>query len=312
MSLRKRTLLNLLSVYLLLALLTACLPQDEAQQEQAQDAAQAEATPAEDATPAEAVADVQPREITQPPRIDDDPLRVCMLGFNLPLSQEEPDKQNLRGLYYDIASALAQKMGKELSVHYVMHAFYSRPARHGLLMGNCALQIGLPRGDRDYTMGRKVGLTEAFTTVGYAIVLPKGKQVNSLRDLAGMTVAIQPGSPPQEILNGFEKIETVLIKDPDPVFDLIESGEIDAAFVWGPSVGYLNKYQYDGKFDIVATDMQFPVAIGMLAEQMGAKHELDAHLQALQPLIKKLRETYGLPKGPQVKVKQHLPYDMEG
>lgn len=310
MSLRLRTLLTLLSIHLLLALLTACLPQEDAKQADAPP--QADTKPAQEAPSAEPVADVQPSQTTQPPQIDGNPLQVCMLGFNLPLSQEEPDAQGLQGMYYDLAQAMAEKMGKELSVHYVMHAFYSRPARHGLLMGNCALQIGLPRGDRDYTMGRKVGLTKAFTTVGYAIVLPQGKTATELADLKGMTVAIQPGSPAQEILNDYEGVETVLIKDPDPVFGLIESGEIDAAFVWGPSVGYLNKYQHDGKFNIVATDMQFPVAIGMLAEQMDAKADLDQLLKDLQPTIDQLRETYGLPSGPQVKVKQRLLYGVEG
>lgn len=310
MSLRKRTVLSLLSITLLLCLFTACLPQ-----EKKGDQAPAKTSAQSEATPTEPVADVkreETRATTRPPQIDGDPLQVCVLGYNMPLSQEAPDAQGLRGMYHDLAQALADKMGKKLSIHYVMHAFYSRPARHGLLMGNCALQIGLPRGDRDYTMGRKVGLTEAFTTVGYAIVLPQGKTVTELADLKGMTVAIQPGSPAQEILNDYEGVETVLIKDPDPVFGLIESGEIDAAFVWGPSVGYLNKYQYDGKFNIVATDMQFPVGIGMLAEQMEAKADLDQMLKELQPTIAKLRETYGLPSGPQVKVKQRLLYGMEG
>jgi len=291
--------LKLLSSTFLLSLLVACLPQEKA--DGAKPAAQAEATPAEP------VAAVKTHQAEPSPQVSDDPLRMCVLAYNLPFSQEEPDENGLRGIYHDMAKALGQKMGKSVEMHYVLQAFYTRPVRHGLMLGNCALQIGLPRMEGDYMMGRRVGLTQSFMTVGYAFVVPRGVDIRSLDDLKGMTVAVQPGAPPQEALNDYPGVKTVLVKDPDPVFDMIEKGEIDAAFVWGPTVGYLNRYQYDGKYQIIDTDIQFPVAIAMMADQMEQKPKLDQHLEEMAPRVAELREKYGFPSGNQVKVKQRLP-----
>ena len=64
----------------------------------------------------------------------------------MPLSHLQPDEiSGFQGLYLDLASLLAEKMGKKMEPYFPMDAFYKRPVRAGLLAGHCEAQIGLPR-----------------------------------------------------------------------------------------------------------------------------------------------------------------------
>ena len=65
---------------------------------------------------------------------ESDVFRVCVISHDMPLSNQDSDKSSgLRGLYIDLAEAMAKELGKSLEVHFTMVAFYKRPVRAGLL-----------------------------------------------------------------------------------------------------------------------------------------------------------------------------------
>ena len=161
--------------------------------------------------------------------------RVCVFSDFMPLSNRHPDEiSGFQGLYLDLASLLAEKMGKRMEPCFPMDAFYKRPVRAGLLAGHCDAQFGLPRDRGDWYIRGSVLLSKPFTAIGYSVVVGRSVPVRSLDDLKGRTVGVQAGSPPQFALSEIEGLEMRTFLFPEQVMESLHDAEIDAAFVWGP------------------------------------------------------------------------------
>ncbi len=130
-----------------------------------------------------------------------DVFRICVLVKDMPLSHQGPDEYSQRlGLYIDLAEAMAGAAGKELEVFYATVAFYKRPVQSSLLEKRCDAYFGLPREESDWFIPRRVRLTKAFMSIGYGVVVPRSETIQTLEDLRGKTVGVQPGSPPAIVL----------------------------------------------------------------------------------------------------------------
>ena len=197
-----------------------------------------------------------------------DVFRICVLVKDMPLSHRGPDEYSQRlGLYIDLAEAMASAAGKELEVFYAIVAFYKRPVQSSLLENRCDAYFGLPREESDWFIPRRVRLTKAFMSIGYGVVVPRSETIQTLEDLRGKTVGVQPGSPPAISLAQLDGVETRIFLDPEPALEALDRGEIDAAFVWGPRAGYYNKYVYEGAYRVLPTALRWPVAIGVRASR---------------------------------------------
>ena len=77
----------------------------------------------------------------------------------------------------------------------------------------------------------------------------------------------------------------------------LAAGDADAAFVWGPSAGYINHATLQDRFKLVAVhtpQMQFPAAIGLAGKQTALRDEIDAVLPALGQRIQALSAKYAV------------------
>jgi polar amino acid transport system substrate-binding protein len=233
-----------------------------------------------------------------------EPCSVCAIGLSFPLSNEKLDTvSKLQGIYNDIAAEIAKKQGKTLDMHYIMQAYFSRPVRYGLLANKCNAQMGLPIGDNPkWYMPKKVLLSKGFMKIGYAIVVPMSMDIKSLEDLKGKTVAVQGGSPPQMAISVVGGIESTYFLDAEPAMKALADGKVQAAFIWGPTAGYMNKYHYDNKYKVIPTDFVWHVGIGFRAEDEALRDSFNKIIDEITPNIQALEEKYGFPKGEIVKM----------
>ena len=229
----------------------------------------------------------------------DGTLRACVLSHDMPLSTERPDKYSGKtGLYLDLANAMAQRQNANLQSHFAVTAFYKRPVREGLLANKCDAYFGLPRTNGPWFIPNKVALTKSFTSIGYALALPTGETVSGLADLKGKTVAVQGGSPGAIAVSYVDGINTMTYRYATPALEALEAGEVDAALVWGPKAGYYVKHISPGAFDVHATTLEWPVAIGVRAEDRGAMIPvLESLIDQTEATVAELRAEYGIPNG---------------
>ena len=246
-------------------------------------------------------------------RDGEDLFRVCVFSDLMPLSGEQPDEiSGFQGLYLDLAGLLAEKMGKRMEPYFPMDAFYKRPVRAGLLAGHCEAHLGLPRDQGDWYIRGSVLLTRPFTSIGYSVVVDRSQPVETLENLQGRVVGVQAGSPPQFALSEMEGLETRTFLSPEQAMEALHLDQIDAAFVWGPAAGYLNKFVYENRFRVVPSGFSWPVAIGVRADNTLLKERLDSLIDDLGDDIRQLRARYGLPYGEPIPVNQPGKVVVEG
>ncbi|MGY4827754.1 c-type cytochrome [Sphaerotilaceae bacterium SBD11-9] len=229
------------------------------------------------------------------------PLRLCADPANLPFSSNAPEaaQQGTPGLYVEVAQAVAQALGRPLETVWSLSYFGKRNLRNTLLAGQCDLAVGLPAVS-DF-MGPRVVFTRPILTLGYALVVAKDRPIGGIDDLRGLRVAVQFNSPPQGLLAARSDIISITAMDPEEAMRKLAAGEADAAFVWGPSAGYINHSALQDRFKLVAIEapqMQFPAAIGVARKQAALRDEIDATLPALAPTIQALSAKYAVAMGP--------------
>jgi ABC-type amino acid transport substrate-binding protein len=245
-------------------------------------------------------------DISEQQAAEEDTFCACVLNYNMPLSTQEADELSAsQGIYVEIAGEMARRMGKKLELYTDMSYFYGRPVRQGLLSDKCDAQFGLPRTEGDWFIPRKVALTQPLFSVNYALAVPRGQKVQKLSDLTGKTISMLKGSPPQAALVE-EDVSLMAFNLAEHAMDALHKGEADAALVWGPSAGYLNKHLYQNAYDVHPTDYNWDVAIGVKAEDIPLRDEMNRMLPELQPFIQNLLQKYGMPDG------QVLPIKVKG
>lgn len=229
------------------------------------------------------------------------PLRLCADPANLPFSTNTPEaaRQGSPGLYVEIGQALAQALGRPLETVWSLSYFGKRNLRTTLLAGQCDLAVGLPAGN-DF-MGPRLIFTRPILNLGYALVVAKDRSVGRIDDLAGLRVAVQFNSPPQSLLATRSDITSITAMDPEEAMRKLAAGEADAAFVWGPSAGYINHTALQDRFKLVAVDapqMQFAAAIGLDRKQTTLRDEIDRVLPSLATRIQALSAKYAVAMEP--------------
>lgn len=228
------------------------------------------------------------------------PLKACADPDNLPFSSSAG---NPKGFYLDLADHLASALGRTPEPVWHPTYFGKRAVRSTLLARACDLYIGLPA-DGDF-MGQQVVMSKPFAVFRYALVLPVGLRVQGLADLRGGRVAVQFSSPPQSLLTTVEGIQTVTVLSPEEGMRALAEGRADAAYLWGPSAGYLNKYTYAGRYQVVPTEgqaMSWHVAIGFRRADGALRERIERELDTLGPWLGEIEAKYGFPSGAPVRL----------
>ncbi len=221
------------------------------------------------------------------------PLRLCADPDNLPFSSDKADNP---GIYREIGAAIAQELGRPLTEVWYRTNFGKRATRVTLLAKQCDLSIGLPA-DSDF-MGPAVIFSRPFMQAGYALVVKKPATMSSLSDMNGKAIAVQFASTPQNFLATNDNVKMVTQLSPEDGVKAVANGEADAAFVWAPTAGYLNKTLYSDSFTIIPINghgMQWPVAVAFAKRNGALRDEVNGALDRIAGKIADLKEKYGFP-----------------
>lgn len=221
------------------------------------------------------------------------PLRFCMDPDNPPFSSSKGDAP---GLYVELGRHIAAALGRDFAPVWTLSYFGKRSVRTTLLEHECDAYIGLPE-TTDF-MGPRVAISQPVVQLGWVMVTAKSRPVASLTDLKGMRVAVQFASPPQSLLAEHDDIISVTVLEPAEAMKALASGTVDAAFIWGPSAGYINKTSLGSAYKVQPVegrDMQWEAAIGFAKEQSALRDEVNGVIASSADTIAALKEKYGFP-----------------
>jgi quinoprotein dehydrogenase-associated probable ABC transporter substrate-binding protein len=235
--------------------------------------------------------------------VDRSAFRVCADPANKPLSAEDGS-----GFENRIAELVAGKLG--VPVQYTWFPQVTGFVRQTLQAGKCDVVMGYAQGDE------LVLNTNHYYTSTHVIIVRKDSDladVDTIADprLKGRKIGVVAGSPPATHV-----ARLGLMKDAKP-YDLmtdrrvedpagemladVESGEIDAALLWGPIGGPLVK---QGHPDLVATPLLkeqgpprlvFRITMGVRAGEDTWKRDLNSQIRRNQDEIDAILRDAGVP-----------------
>ena len=226
------------------------------------------------------------------------PLRFCADPTNLPFSSEDPGQP---GVYREIGEAIGRALGRPVSYEWYRTYFGGRAVRTTMLAKKCDATIGLPQSE-DF-MGPKVIFSKALFNVGYAIVAPEGSHFGGVEDLKGKRIAVQFETEPQNIVAPRSDMTAVTVMSPEEGMKALADGRADAAFLWAPSAGFLNKTAYQGRFTMTPVEgprLTFPAAIGFAKTSSELRDSVDAVLPEVSKQFPALLAKYGMGREPVV------------
>jgi polar amino acid transport system substrate-binding protein len=221
------------------------------------------------------------------------PLRLCADPDNLPFSSSNPATP---GIYVELGRQLAAALGRPFEPVWTLTYFGKHQVRTTLLAGKCDGFLGLPE-TPDF-MGKRVILSKPILDLGYGLVSPRGAPINSLADLEGRRVAVQFGTPPQNLLATRENVKTVTVLSPEEAMRDLAQGKADAAFIWAPSAGWINHSKLHDAYKVAPVsgrDMQWQSAIGFRSDHAELRDAVDRVLPGLHDGILSLMAKYGFP-----------------
>ena len=223
-----------------------------------------------------------------------EPLNLCADPSNLPFSSQSSASP---GLYNELGQEIARALGRLLNTVWSQSYFGKHTIRETLLAGKCEAYIGLP--DSKDFMGPKLIFSKPFLSIGYALVLAKGSPTASLADLKGKRVAVQFGTSPQILLADHDEIQAVTFLDPESAMKALAADKADAAIIWGPSAGYLNKTFYHEAYTVQPVSgkgMQWPVSVGFARSHGDLRDKIDLIIDSSADKITALVAKYGFPQ----------------
>lgn len=238
------------------------------------------------ATPAQAAA-------PDPQAAEPAALRACADPDNLPFSSAG---SAAKGLYVELAERIGEALGRPVVPVWYRTDYAKRALRSTLLAGQCDLFVGLPAHD---FMEKRLVMSKPFATLHYAIVTAGREPARTAEDLRGQRVAVQLASPPQSMLAMQEGVQSLTVRTADEGLQALADGKADAAYLWGPSAGYLNRTVHGGRFRVQAAegkDFDWPVAVAFRREDTALRDQVQGELDRLAPWIAEAEARYGFPE----------------
>lgn len=219
-------------------------------------------------------------------------LRLCADPTNLPFSSNDPAQP---GVYNEIGEAIGKALGRPVAYVWYRTYFGKRAVRVTMLAKECDATIGLPASE-DF-MGPRVIFSKPMFNLDYAIVAPKGQTFAGVEDLKGKKVAVQFETEPQNLVGPRDDMTAVTVLSPEEGMKALAEGRADAAFLWAPSAGYLNKTAYAGRFAVVPVGgprLTFATAIGFAKRSSALRDSIDAVLPEVSKQFPTILAKYGI------------------
>lgn len=235
--------------------------------------------------------------------VSDSNFRVCADPNNMPFSNEAGE-----GFENRIAELLGEKLGRPVSYTWYPQALGF--VRRTLAEHRCDVIIG-------FAQGHELVLnTNHYYVSAYSLMTKADSDladVDHLRDprLSGRRLGVVAGSPPADhaaraglaaTLKGYRlMVDTRFDTVSDEMMSDLESGEIDAALLWGPIAGWEAK---TSSFPVVVTPllkeqgpprMFFRVTMGVRYGEETWKREMNSLLRRNKAEIDAILTEYGVP-----------------
>ncbi|MBV9758638.1 MAG: transporter substrate-binding domain-containing protein [Alphaproteobacteria bacterium] len=224
---------------------------------------------------------------------DTPPFRLCADPDNLPFSSQN---EATPGFYVELGRAIAARLARPFEPVWVQTYFAKRALRTTLLAGKCDGFVGVPNDPE--LMGERLIFSRPIVSIGYALVAPKHSPMHSLSDLSGKRIAVQFGSPPQDLVATRGDMQAVTVLSPEEGMRDLADGKADAGFLWGPSAGWVNKTALHDAYTVTPVAgprLQWTAAIAFARDRSALRDQVDGALAALSGTIDELTAKYGFP-----------------
>jgi len=202
-------------------------------------------------------------------------LTLCAHPNALPFASKS---DAVPGFQVEIARALAKQLGVSLEQHWVINSFQYRRADCDIVLDAIADRAALA----------EVGLrtSRPYHRSGVALAVGAESSAASLAELGpGRRVGVQVGSIASMTL-GKRGVETSPFAFEDDIMDALAKGEIAAAAVTPPTIGWFNRAHPDGRVHRIPAfeddpNLNWNVAVGMVSPDDKLRQGVDAALEAL-------------------------------
>jgi polar amino acid transport system substrate-binding protein len=221
------------------------------------------------------------------------PLRVCADPDNLPFTGRAPDRP---GLYLELAQRIADQLGRRMEPVWTPSYRAKRMIRTALLGHQCDMLIGVPA--EVGFMAPRLLVSDPVVDVGYVLVTPPGGHVADAAGLRGLRVAVAFDTPGQDYLAERDDVTPVTVLTSKEGVEAIAQHRADAALLWGPEAGYLNKTRMDGAYAITPLQgehLQWQVGIAVAGRDQELRGRINAALGEDRGFIQGLASKYGFP-----------------
>ncbi|MFW1677067.1 substrate-binding periplasmic protein [Pontibacter sp. JAM-7] len=213
---------------------------------------------------------------------DSGELDVCVNPFQPPFSVRQPEVQ---GLQIDVAKALADSLGVNLNLSWIVQKRDSKKTR-------CDLYAGVARlGDGK---SKYVRITQPYMELQFKLVLPADSQpVKGLDDLKQTVVGVPAGSMGAHLLNEGAVPVAIRFNDELSRLQAVVDGEIGAALVSNVTLGYMQKQGHS--FNVYDAEALLGNKLNYLYA-LGLRKADDATETQFNELLKTLKEDGSLDK----------------
>ena len=218
-------------------------------------------------------------------------LRVCADPDNLPFTGNATSEP---GIYMELADHLAGQLGRTLVPVWAPTYMPEKMMHMTLLSHRCDMFPGVPS-DAKF-MEDEVILSRPLLDVGYVLVTPPGVDMSGPHAMSGKRIAVQFGTPGQDMLARRDDVVSVTVMNAEEGFAALKQGRADAALLWGPSAGYLNRTVMGGIYPmkpISGRRMQWKVAIAFAPNEGRLRDQVDNALAEDGPFVKTIQARYG-------------------
>jgi mxaJ protein len=235
-------------------------------------------------------------------------LRIAADPNNLPFTNEKGE-----GFENKIAELIAKDLNAQ--IQYTWSAQRRGFFRDLIKKGDCDLTLSMP------TDAERAAPSRPYYRSTYAFVTRQDRKLDlkslddpRLKNLKiGIQLVIGGSTPPGQALASRGIVDNVVgyrvaddYRETSPAKNIINAvakGDVDVAFVWGPTAGYFAKesdvplqvtpiaQQQDG-----AIPLAFDISVGIKRADKALKQDIDAVLAKRQNEINQILDEYGVPR----------------
>lgn len=220
-----------------------------------------------------------------------EPLRVCLDPDTPPLSMVRGERH---GIYHEIGERLAAALGRPFQVYWWPTDLGKRAIRLTLLADRCDVVLGVP--NVKGLMGPRLLVAGPLLELGYVLVVPEGRSIARIEELAGRRVAVAFNSEAQNALATFDGALPVTFREPEEALRALARGEADAAFVWEAPVPWIER-ETGQRFTVLAVDgprLRWQSAAGVARANRALRDRLEELLGGMREEIAAIARSYGL------------------